>query len=468
LNTQNKEGKMKKILFIIIFISIVSAQALAQNNNLNDEYNIESIKDDTTKLRKLTQLTGESVARKALKFLGLKKFLSNDLNSAKSDFSELLKLGTEFPEAREANYFLGRIAGIEGRGEDAIGLLSKFLENPIDEWEQGAHYFLIKNKIKIKDKTALKEIRKFFKKYGKTSDYSKHVHYQLVQYHKLDDDFLNAAQETEMLVGQYNNTIYDDDMVYQIGEYYEKAGNSPKAFAHYKKLTDQNSIGTEKHAIPTYLTAKLFNKDNDFQNARKFYYKLLTEDNNIKNWSALASYSIALSYFDQIQLDADSTLHDSLFNSYQNYLSEYPMDKRVPKIRMNMVNYLISSGQINEVIDELEKVIDFDMSAAQNVAEGYMNNEIAEHNITVLNAKLKKAYLLSNRFKEYISAKALFQEILVESPLNNEALLGLMFAQVNSNDVENALITIQIIIENDLPAKDVAIDFQNKLSGMEG
>lgn len=453
-------------VFSVILSSNVYGQIIISET---DSLYFESIKNDTTKLRQLTNRLGSALAVKAHYRLGFLEFKARRYKSSESDYRTLRRISPNSTEGKEALYFLGRLESFK----DSIQASRKFYEGYLKEdidghWAEGAKYFLILQMMKLKDQNSIVKMREFLTEYPPDSTYSNHVQYQIVQFYRIHEDYVNAALEAKKLVETYPNSAYTRDISYQIGGFLYKAGKSEQAKAYFRKIAHDNPPNTEPSAIGQYLLAELYDRSGEYENARAEYKKVKTNNPNVSNWAVLSDYAVAMSYYNESMeiKDTSNTKPDSsklsmAENMFEKFIKDYPTDKRTPRAAMTLAEIYNFNEEWEKALDAYNKIISFDADNMTNVSEDYMEKEIEAHKKLVENARFSKALLLrkmntENNKQALPEALKEYEIILNENPDRLDAMLGKAITLLDMQRTGEALPILESLSKEGAPEAEAA------------
>ncbi|MFH0733189.1 MAG: tetratricopeptide repeat protein [bacterium] len=455
--------KIRKIyLLVSMTLILFVGQSFAQYGLNNSEMaRFRNAQNDTTKLRDFTQELGSNLALKSHRQLGFLKFKGRDYKNAEKEFKLVRNFYKNSDEGKEALYFLARIATFKDSVQEGKKLYEDYLiEAPHGEFAQGAKYYRILQMKKLKDQNKLASIKVFLQEYP-DSFYTQHVQYQLVQHYKYAEDFAEAVKEAKKLVNKFPNSSYSADMLYQIGDFLYKANKKEEAKEYYSKLVRESTPNTEHGAISQFLLAETIDKMENPQFAREEYQKVKHNNPNISNWSILSDYSISLSYYNEWNEKRDTANLVLAKSKFKEFIEGNSTDKRTPPACLNMSIICEEEGKYDEAIIYLDKVINFNTSHVTNVAEGFMHQELESHEQLVFKAKLKKAHIYSTNLEKEEEALNLYNNLLSQYPNNGELLISKANSLAKLSKVNEAIETLKVVIDNQLPEKELAAEMLN-------
>ncbi|MBN2571059.1 MAG: tetratricopeptide repeat protein, partial [Ignavibacteriales bacterium] len=335
-----------KIMTVIFFTYLCcsSFNTFAQGWTKTDSLEFEKIKDDTTELRKWTNDIGSKKSIKAHGRLGFIKFKEKNYKDAEKEFRILEKYAKKEKEGKDALYFIGRIESFKDNIPNAKKYYEDYLiEDPNGEWAQGANYYLILQKRKLKDTDVLQEMDKFLKKYP-NEFYTPHVKFNKVEHFIINNQYDKAIEVSLDIIENYPETNYAKELQYQIGDFYVKQGKYEEAKNYYDKLIKQKNKNTEPSAISQYLLGETYEQQGNFKKARNEYKKAKDENPSIENWKILSDYSIALSFYNEWLTTQDTTCLDSAKVLLTSFTTNYPTDKRTPRAMLTIADIYYSFG----------------------------------------------------------------------------------------------------------------------------
>ena len=440
------------------------------NFSSKDSLYFESVKDDTSKLRELTNHFESEVCLKAHDRLGFINFKSGNYNASESEYRFLKNNSPDSKEGKEALFFIGRLESFKGNAEEAKQSYENYLGTvKKGQWTQGAKYFLITQLMKLNDPSSLQKIREFLTEYPPDSAYSNHAQFQVIQYYKKQKDYINAALEAKKLVSIYPNSPYTEDMKYQIGDFLYNAGKSGEAKSYYRALIKDNKLNTEPAAIGQYLLGEIYDKDGDYDNARLEYKKVKQDNPSINNWLVLSDFAIALSYYneslevkDTSNIKPDSVKLNTSKELFEKFIIDYPTDKRTPRAEMTLADIYKQRNEYDKALEVYNNIISFNIDNMTNVSKDYKEKEIASYKELSINARFAKALLLRNELNNSGHPDALsdalneYKTILQEYPDSKEAKLGEAVTLLDLNKVDEGIYILKSLSVENSPEGETA------------
>lgn len=299
-------------------------------------------------------------------------------------------------------------------------------------------------------------MREFLNTFSHDSTYANHVQYRIVQHYLWNDDLENAIIEGRKLVEEYPNSVYADDISYQMGDWLNRINRKELAKEHYRKIANKSTPNTERAAIGQFLLAATIDKEKDYEGARAEYAKVKSEHPSVLNWSILSDYAIALSYYNEWLEDMDTVKQRLAENNLYKFITTYATDKRIPNAIMTMANMRFILKDYYEAISSLDMLANFNSNQMTNVASGHLEKELAAHMKLKTDGKLLKANILNFNLMQFEAAISTYNEVLSIDDLNEVALLGKAKAMISHNSMVEAVPVLEKIINNNLSNKEIA------------
>lgn len=464
-----KEMKLFRNRFILILFFVFPVIILGQGSfTFQDSLILNSAKNDTSLLRQISiNQTGTRIAAKAQYQIATSLYKAKNEKAAKSEFLQLHKRYSSYPEAAQAAYYLGEYAFRKEKYQDAIMYLKEFLLSypsvPHSEWSK---YYILKSLYRLNDSAFIPAANSFLAENHQSVN-KKHlsIRTDIVNFLCNNNQYNQALSQAESLINTYPNDSLSNLVSLKKGEILIKLKRNNDAIAHYKYLLGKmktegaaDSLFAKVHYKLTLLHYDA-NEDKSAEQEFSLFNTRLSKSTEIANRSLYlgtiayhqANYKDAVKYLTTF-LKSKPSIKQSEWTKYYIIKSLYRMDDS---------SY---AGEATSFLNETHQFVNIQHSVIQHDLVIYLRKHNLHTQALTEADKMINTYpadTLTNEFfftkGEILTSLHRYDEAvlhfssLIKSPGINDKLSAraqfmLGWVYENRKDIVNAKINYQFVL----------------------